>query len=431
MRFNKNQIILMIPIMYVLQSFFLGEEAFTTLLLVILAWYLVERRGCIAVPRIPGIKLYIVLLAFISLVGFIKFTPYLVIRDIYYEFNNLVAIYIGYIICFKHEDDDAFFKTIFGSIGMVSIIAVVLGVVSLASGASFFVLRQSFSVGIKSIEVFLPIFCVYFFMFNKVCFSKRIDRLILICMIVQAFANLSRTTIAGVFIGLFVITMALQMKGIKNLKSIAVILGGILVIVVGSSVLIKVLPDTIASTYLTKVFNTLNEIDAKLTFNSLADANSNWRGYEIYCAQTQWINCSIIEKIIGSGNGRMIELFYVPDQWQAIMVTQYGKQGVPMLHNSYYTLLIKGGVLLVVVFIAMLYRNVKKGYRAIRKYNSSSINIMALTLMSLSCVMFFDAYIIRGLVESDVQLLWAVSFGWLNCRLTNSDMINIESSNKT
>lgn len=414
----KQKIIWPIVVLYLLQTYFVSNEIFFGISIILVGYSIARSRFQIKKLGIPGLNFYVLLLAFVSLVGITKYSLGFVARDVYYESTNILLIYIGYNLCFERSDTEDIFSTVFVMIALSSIITFITGAFTVVGGVSFATLRETFSVGIKSIEAFLPVYIVYIIAYKKVIISPKIDMLILVVWSVQAIMNMSRTTLFGIAIGIITSLLILSAKKQLNLYRIRKILGITLIIAIIVVIAIKEMPDNVTGRFIDKIWNTFTEVNSRLTFSSLADANSNWRGYEIAQAKNQWVESSLFAKIFGSGNGKLISITYIPDLWQEIVQSQNGITGVTVLHNTYYTLLIKGGVVLVCSFISMFLMNIRKGYLRVRRASNTETIILGTTLVLLSITMMIDAYVIRGMMQNDAQLAWSIMFGWISAKLS-------------
>lgn len=414
----KQKIIWPIIALYLLQTYFLSYEVFFAVSIVLVGYSIARSRFKIKRLDIPGLLIYIFLLAFVSSVGIAKYPFGLVARDVYYEFTNILLIYVGYNLCFERNDTEDIFSTIFVMIALSSVITFITGAFTVVGGVSFATLRETFSVGIKSIEAFLPVYIVYIIAYKNVIISKKFDLCVLIVWSVQAIMNMSRTTLFGIAIGIITSLFLLSAKKQLNLYRIRKIIGITVIIAIIVVVAIKVMPDNVTGRFVDKIWNTFTEVNSRVTFSSLADANSNWRGYEIAQAKNQWLESSLFAKIFGSGNGRLISIIYIPDLWQEIVQSQNGITGVTVLHNTYYTLLIKGGVVLVYSFITMFLMNIRKGYLRVKRASDTETIILGTTLVLLCITMMIDAYVIRGMMQNDAQLAWSIMFGWISAKLS-------------
>lgn len=413
-----QKIIWPILVLYLLQTYLLSYEIFFAISIILVCYSVVRNRLKVKRLDIPGLKIYIFLLAFISIVGMTKYSFGLVARDIYYEFTNILLIYVGYELCYERKDTEDVFSTIFVMIAISSIITFISGGFTVVGGVSFATLRENFSIGIKSIEVFLPVYIIYIVAYKNTIISRRIDLFVLVMWSVQAIMNMSRTTLFGIITGIFVSLVVLSARKQLNPYRLKKILGIAVIISIIIVATIKVMPDNVTGRFIEKIGNTFTELNSKVTYSNLAEANSNWRGYEISQAKSQWMASPLLVKIFGNGNGRLILITYIPDLWQEIVQNQNGITGVTVLHNSYYTLLIKGGIVIVCSFIFMFLMNIRKGYLKVKHADNTETIILGTTLVILCTIMMIDACVIRGMVQNDAQLAWSIMLGWISAKFS-------------
>ena len=79
----------------------------------------------------------------------------------------------------------------------------------------------------------------------------------------------------------------------------------------------------------------------------------------------QRISSNFFEKIIGSGLGRGIHIDYIPYSWSEMVENNQ----IPLLHNGYYTVLIKIGILGVLALLTIFLSSLKKGIAGIKRRN--------------------------------------------------------------
>lgn len=413
-----QKIIWPIVCLYLLQTYIFSYEIFFVVVVAILIIYAVSQKGVLKIPKIPGMPAYIVILGLMTLNGIVQYSVRLVARDIFYEFSNILLIYLGYYLYKKRNKIEDIVTTTVFMVAMTSIITLTVGAISLMREFSFATMRDSFSVGVKSIEVLFPILVIYIFVEKKIVISKVTDRIIVLLWGVQTLLNLSRITIVGIVVA-FGVYMYMMLANRKiSFRKVLKIIGVTIVMLVLISVIWKAIPENVSKYFVSKIENTVSEISAAKKYSSLAEAQTNWRGYEISCAQEQWRKSNILSKLVGDGNGTLISIFYIPDNWKEFVEVQNGETGITVLHNTYYTLLIKGGLVAVALFLRLFLLNIRKGMRYYKTQKSKE----GMYLVALCVGMLIDAYVIRGMVQNDAQMTWSILFGWINAKIS-SDII--------
>ena len=104
---------------------------------------------------------------------------------------------------------------------------------------------------------------------------------------------------------------------------------------------------------------------------------NNWRAYEMQAAIKQWISSNFFEKIIGSGLGRGIHIDYIPYSWSEMVENNQ----IPLLHNGYYTVLIKIGILGVLALLTIFLSYLKKRNSKESKEENREMNVYILLII--------------------------------------------------
>jgi O-antigen ligase len=144
--------------------------------------------------------------------------------------------------------------------------------------------------------------------------------------------SVSRTYVVSTIIGLFVFA---------NLKSKVVMLaaGGV------AALSMIAVGEQQQSQFLYKIFNSLQEMSFVGSLD-LTDVTTNWRGFEATMAWDQFLSVSFVEQWIGQGLGTVVNLggvYYLGED----MVYS----AIPILHNGYFQILTKYGVVGVVLYL--------------------------------------------------------------------------------
>ena len=201
----------------------------------------------------------------------------------------------------------------------------------LISGGMFFSIYESVRAFRQKsfVNEFILSMGVFLFMFRKKIyggnfFSTFTDMVIGIICIAGVGVSFSRTALV-----LIICLLVFQIKDIKRT------LGVVAIVCIIIALLIHLAP-SLLNEFLGKISSSLTEISES---NSWTPTNIvlNWRGYEIYCAKTQFVAGNIFEKIFGIGYGRGID-----GRGYSYLVID--EPTIPWLHNGYYTTLVKLGV---------------------------------------------------------------------------------------
>lgn len=103
---------------------------------------------------------------------------------------------------------------------------------------------------------------------------------------------------------------------------------------------LALIPQDIKNNFLNKVVNSISEISSQNDWNSENSVVSDWRGFENFSALTQFKSYDLTHKIFGEGLGAGI---YVGNYAYLIGITN--SLYIPYLHNSFYTILLKMGMI--------------------------------------------------------------------------------------
>ena len=107
---------------------------------------------------------------------------------------------------------------------------------------------------------------------------------------------------------------------------------------------------TLVDSVFEKFSNTLTEISSSDSFTSVANIQKNWRGFEVYSAKQQWLTSGTFNQMFGGGFGKLINVGYL-----SILVDPTSNGYIPVLHNGYYTLIIKSGFIGVLLYLSLIH----------------------------------------------------------------------------
>lgn len=167
-------------------------------------------------------------------------------------------------------------------------------------------------------------------------------------------------------------------------------------------VLINILPAGIKEIFIEKIFNSITETSSSGDWNSLANINNDWRGFEKYSAQQQFSSSSIVNKVFGNGiqSGILVGNF-------AILVGITSVY-IPYLHNSYYTILIKEGILGVTLFLSFFVFNGLFFISKIKKNVAYLLPVCLVILLLISC------YVVQGVIVAGNDAIIIMILGYLS-----------------
>lgn len=273
----------------------------------------------------------------------------------------------------------------------------------------------------------LPILIGKKYIYKENTFSNFKDNSLIVLWLLQILLNLSRIAIVNMLVGIVAFIACGVYKKVLNLKNSFRIIIVILIISVLGVAFVGVMPDEAKERFEEKFTNSLTEISSENEYDSISDAQSDWRGYEIQCAQEQWKNSDLLTQLIGAGNGTLISLHYIPDQWKQTVEIQNGRAGVTILHNTYYTFLIKGGLLLVIALLVFMLLNIVNALKALSKVGTENMFYVTM-IIAFFVLILIDAYVIRNMMDKGAEMVVLLLIGWGNAKLNrerNNRHINI------
>lgn len=417
---TKTEIMWIIVALYLLKAYVINAEAFFLVCAGVIGLYTIRRKA-IAIPEIPGLIFYTLVLILMTAIGMAKYPISLVERDVFYEFFSVFYLIIGYYTFnYYNGREKSLWKTVCFSLFIVSGVCIVQGITSVTAGADFATFREQFNQSVGSISFIVPILVGKRYIYKENTFSEVKDNGLIILWILQLLLNLSRMSIINMIIGIIVFIVCGVYKRKINLKNAFRISTTVLVIGILGMFLISVMPDEAKDRFGEKFSNSLTEISASNEYEDISDAQSDWRGYEIHCAQEQWKNTDLLSQLIGSGNGTLVYIHYIPDQWVETAEHQNGKTGVTILHNTYYTLLVKGGLLAVVALFVLMGLNLLKALKALKRFDNENM-LYATMVIILVVLILIDAYVVRNLMDKGSEMTALLLIGWINAKINNSE----------
>lgn len=415
---TKTEIMWIIVVLYFLKVYVLSPELFFLFCLFVIGLYTLKKLA-ITVPKIPGLIFYVATLILATVIGMTKYPISLIERDVFYEFFSVIYLIIGYYsFDYYKERDKSLWKTACFVLFITSALCVLQGISSVSSGADFATFREKFSQSIGSISFMLPILVGKRYIYKENTFSMFKDNGLIALWLLQILLNLSRISIVNMLIGIVIFIVCGIYKRKLNLENSFRIISIIVAIGVVAMAFISIMPDDAWDRFADKFTNSLTEISSENEYDSISTAQSDWRGYEISCAQEQWKESDVLTQLIGAGNGTFIYIDYIPDQWEETVENQNGRLGVTILHNTYYTLLVKGGLLTVIALLTLLLSNIIKGLKALYLFNNENLTY-ATTLIIFCILILIDAYVIRNMMDKGSEMIALLLIGWINAKINS------------
>ncbi len=112
--------------------------------------------------------------------------------------------------------------------------------------------------------------------------------------------------------------------------------------------------------FMQKVGNSGSEVQVR-AYETFADINNHWRGFEAYRAEKTYAAYSTGDKIFGGGGGALVDLG-IAMQLSSVQAFKY----IPITHNGYMYLLVKTGVCGLALFAFFLLQLLATAWKALR-----------------------------------------------------------------
>lgn len=398
-----NQKICKKMLLIMMAGTFLSPTQFFILSICYYFLLVIKLKGKVVFPRVPGLKLYVCVIAYTTLVGFFLYTTRNVIRDLYYILPTVLWIFIGASESEQNPEMDIK-KTIFlyGTFITLKNFLFFIGKGSL----DFNNLRSVFGLNVYDLGFILPISAICVFLHKEVYVGKKIDRMIVVLMTLDVVLSLGRIAILQPII-IFTVLLFMEGKEAEDQAKINKVVKLFFSIMVALVMLFYIMPSSIKSPLMDKVLNSFDEVDSSQKITSVGSAMNNWRAYEIQSAKEQWKGEWVISQLFGEGMGKGMEIQYVPYSWAGVV----DGNEIPLLHNGFYTMLIKGGIIGLAALLWLFMGNVKKGlYMSKHRADKVYSNI----LVAISVAAVANTYVVRGPIQQGTFLTWALLIGWIN-----------------
>lgn len=378
------------------QYFFLLSIGYYALLLVNSKFRMVK-------PHVPGLGLYITVILYGTILGLLMYDTRSTVRDLYYVLPTILWILIGTSVASLGNEKDLL-KTLFLYGAFVSIKAAVTFVTRYT--LDFNVLRTTFGSNVYDVGFILSVAIDQIFLHDRVYVSKGIDRMMVILMAAQVILSLGRMAILQpiIMIAVLIIMEYKMASNKKELKTIAIILSSSVIFFIG---IFYLMPSNVKTPLLEKVLNSVSEVDASQSISSVGEAMNNWRAYEIQAAQVQWESSEVFTQIFGSGFGKGVEIQYIPYSWAGVVENNE----IPLLHNGFYTMLTKGGLLGIIAFLWLFLGSYIRGKRMTKYADKRQYGMI---MMAISVAGIANTYVVRGPIQQGAFLIWAVLLGWIS-----------------
>ena len=337
-------IVLLIVLAVIFPPGFLTGMSFCLLFLAGIAWLASGEKFDRNLLRAVGPFILIVL---IGLLGGIGADLYLYLKDAWYVSNPAFLICVGYVF-YRNTPDLArgLRAFVIGGTLLALLHFVVLARNPEVFNLSAYKLRAAVGSGYYAIALAFTILCAYFGRWRE---GLRLPNWVAIVLLVICAAGVgasfSRTMVIMAGIG------AMSAAGFFARRELRRMIGLIVIVLAAMLALNATLDlnsDEARESFLGKIAKSVEELTVD-EYSDLRSINLNWRGYETSRAMRFYVSGSPVQLLTGQGFGAQVDLgLFMPLSTSSGRIERI--RLVPILHNGYAYLLVKGGPISVALF---------------------------------------------------------------------------------
>lgn len=232
-------------------------------------------------------------------------------------------------------------------------------------------------------------------------------------LLARLIFSFSRAMIISFLIDYFVFLFFSRDK--LNIRSIS---KGILVVFFG--VIFIYLSSNTQNIYVTTLFNKFSnigsEIFSKNNWNDYTNIVQDWRGYETSVAKQVFSDSSVINKLFGSGFGKLFPVLY-----SDLVGVSETANGITIIHNGYLFNLVKIGILGLFLYIVFFIQLISHAVTTLNKASTKKPILIAYSLSSLVAT-----YVIVGVFQRNFDSGFMLFIGLMYSYGVNKRTINAE-----
>jgi len=317
-------------------------------------------------------------------------------RDVWYVVNALMAFLAGYVLCVAA-----------GEVGRILKAAILAGtLMGLVQLSPFFAdpslvllsavaIREAVGTGFFAPALALAIVVGYRSQLRQSLKMSPITAGICVTVCLLAVALTFSRTIVLMTIASLVIVL-----GARGTRLVWILAGGAVALILAAGLYggVADLDSSEArSSFLGKMARSVEELWIS-DYSDMKSISDNWRGYETAQALKQYANGTPLNWLAGQGFGTLVKLgvgMRLGGSGDDAGRTLY--HAIPVLHNGYAYLLIKGGAIAVAAYLAFLAMLWRIGSAAISRAPADVTGrAAALVLRSVAAVLAISTWVISG-----------------------------------
>ena len=371
-----------------------------------------KKKFIIPKTRIIGIKLLISYLIIATLIGLFHLNLYglnSIIRDIFYVLSAVITILLGSYLSTGQRNKKDLVKTmlIWAMVQSgIMVFQIISNIDLMIHSSNIWALKSEIGTGSEIIPMSLAIILMRNSFDLERYFSRKIEMIFIFFYLTVIVFSFSRTMIV-----VFITSIAILFTCSPNRTSISSkkakkFLSGILILIVVFASILYFIPNGFLVAFIDKSIKSLTEISPNLDWNSAVNITQNWRGYEIHQASEVFKNGNLFNQLFGFGFGKLI-----PVNLSELVGVPSLQGGIPILHNGYFMILIKGGIFGLTMLIMYFIQNIIVAIKAI-KYKTV-VWESSLLLSVIFCTVV-TTYSTTGLFKAGTGIEINIMIGWIS-----------------
>lgn len=401
---NKKSSVILLTILLI-SSEIINPEIFYiiifTLDIVLLLKNGIYKKVCRVIYPLLIIFLIGIFIGYINLgIGSYEIRDY--IRDIFYFSAPFIFIIYGAMIYNnKNSNILVLYKSIIYAAIIISIRHCILIIMNF--NKIFTGLGSRGIGGLQSSVTVIGIVLILFLPYEelvKLINNRKKIFLTKILLIISFTLYLSRTDFI-VLLG-FILIFFLTQKNINLLKIFKAIFKVAVILIIA----IQCIPNNMKEEFMlksTKIFTEISSNDKDgWDFERI---NNDWRGYEINQTKITFSNGNLFEKIFGFGFGKNVNI----DSRIYLGGKEY--TNLPILHNGYYYVLLKCGLIGVSILIFFIINLLIK---YIKKILMNKIDFEYKLLVGSGIWMLLSTYVVTGIFNISISFVYMIIIGYLS-----------------
>lgn len=406
----KNDIMWPLLIIFMVR-FYTENYQLAFILDVIWMMTMIFKNGKIAfhLPRVKGMLLFVAMIVISAYIGGLSNDVRDIVKDVFYVAQTLVIIMIGYQCYYLKKTKDVKKTLYIAGLGMAifSVGRVILNITQITDMHS---IREISSREVYEVAFILCILLADKLVMNRVIFTNTIDWVAAVLMLLNVILSMGRAQIVSMFAMIVAMLIFNVLIGKNRAGRLVKLSISVAILVIISFLLYLALPQNIQDEFNDKMTVSFNEISSDEDYDGYMKAIQHWRGFEIEQAKIQWEKAPVWQKILGEGLGTYIQVKYIPSEFTEDM---HRGKSIALLHNAYYTLLIKGGLLGTFSLIWLYISNIIPFFKVKNYYLKRETIVMAMITVG----MMIMSYIVNGNFGFRTWIAWGIMIGWINAEI--------------